>query len=77
DELIMSVIKVLEGEEELEIVRHLLRLSRCISRQEEGVPLGPQVDAAQAEVMNIVNNFFYEKMTALPAIKAYIDQLKS
>lgn len=77
DELIMSVIKVLEGEEELEIVRHLLRLSRCISRQKPGVPLGPQVEAAQSEVMNIVNNFFYEKMTALPAIKAYIDGLKT
>ncbi|MBD2436342.1 hypothetical protein [Nostoc sp. FACHB-110] len=77
DELIMSVIKVLEGEEELEIVRHLLRLSRCISRQQAGVPLGPQVEAAQAEVMKVVNNFFYEKMTAIPGIKAYIDGLKS
>ncbi|UKO96324.1 hypothetical protein [Nostoc sp. UHCC 0870] len=77
DELIMSVIKVLEGEEELEIVRHLLRLYRSICRQEAGVPLGPQVDAAQSEVMNIVNNFFYEKMTALPAIKAYLDSIKS
>jgi hypothetical protein len=28
-------------------------------------------------VMNIVNNFFYEKMTALPAIKAYLDSIKS
>jgi hypothetical protein len=67
----------LEGEEELEIVRHLLRLYRSICRQEAGVPLGSQVDAAQAEVMNIVNNFFYEKMTALPAIKAYLDSIKS
>ena len=77
DELIMAVIKVLEGEEELEIVRHLLRLYRCISRQKEGVPLGPQVEAAQAEVMNIVNNFFYEKMTALPSIKSYLDDFQS
>lgn len=77
DELILSVIKVLEGEEELEIVRHLLRLSRCISRQQEGVPLGPQVEVARAEVMQIVNNFFYEKMMALPTIKSYIEGLKS
>ncbi|MBU7582087.1 MAG: hypothetical protein KAF91_04120 [Nostoc sp. TH1S01] len=77
DELIMSVIKVLEGEEELEIVRHLLRLHRCISRQQAGVPLGPQVEAAQAEVMKIVNNFFYEKMTGLPTIKTYLDNLKT
>ena len=77
DELILSVIKVLEGEEELEITRHLLRLSRCISRQQEGVPLGPQVEAARAEVMQIVNNFFYEKMMALPTIKAYVEGLHS
>jgi len=73
DELIMAVIKVLEGEEELEIVRYLLRLYRSLSRQETGTPLGPEVDAAKAEVMKIVNNFFYEKMTALPTIKAYMD----
>jgi hypothetical protein len=72
----MSVIRILEGEEEVEIVRHLLRLSRCISRQEKGMPLGPQVDAAQSEVMNIVNNFFYEKMTALPSIKTYMNSLQ-
>jgi hypothetical protein len=38
--------------------------------------LGPQVDAAQAQVMQIVNNFFYEKMTALPAIREYIDGIQ-
>ncbi|MFN6570139.1 hypothetical protein [Dendronalium sp. ChiSLP03b] len=73
DELIVSVVKVLEGEEELEIVRHLLRLYRSLCRQEPGTPLGSEVDVAQAEVMKIVNNFFYEKMTALPTIKAYIE----
>lgn len=73
DELIVSVVKVLEGEEELEIVRHLLRLYRSLCRQESGTPLGSEVEIAQAEVMKIVNNFFYEKMTALPTIKAYIE----
>jgi len=77
DDLIMSVIKVLEGEEELEIVRYLLRLSRSINRPNPNIPLGDQVEAARAEVMNIVNNFFYEKMTALPSIKAYIEQAKA
>ncbi|NMG09213.1 hypothetical protein [Brasilonema sp. UFV-L1] len=73
DELIVAAVKVLEGEEELEIVRHLLRLYRSLCRQESGTPLGSEVDVAQAEVMKIVNNFFYEKMTALPTIKAYIE----
>ena len=75
DDLIMSVINVLEGAEESEIVRHLLKMYRLLARHEEGKALGTQVEAAQAEVMNIVNNFFYEKMTALPAIKEYVARL--
>ncbi len=74
DDLILSVIEVLEGEGEVEIVRYLLRMYRSLSRQEEGEPLAPQVEAAQAEVLNIVNNFFYEKMTTHPALKEYIGQ---
>jgi len=76
DDLILAVIKVLEGEEELEIVRYLLRLYRGLARHAEGTPLGPHVEAAQAEVLKIVNNFFYDKMTSLPTIKDYIENLK-
>lgn len=75
EELILSVIQVLEGEEEIEIVRYLLRLYRGISQQQAGQPISGVVEAAQAEVMKIVNNFFYEKMTGLPAIKDYIEGL--
>jgi hypothetical protein len=75
DELILSCIKVLEGEEELEIVRHLLKLHRGLSRHTAGTPLGPQVEAAQAEVLKIVNNFFYDKMTSFPTIKDYVDRM--
>jgi hypothetical protein len=73
DDLIMDVIKVLEGAEELEIVRHLLRLEHALCREELGSGLGPGATAARAEVLNIVNNFFYERMTAHPAIKTYIE----
>ena len=75
DELILATVKVLEGEEELEIVRHLLRLYRSLCRQEPGTSLGSEVDVAQSEVMKIVNNFFYEKMTGLPTIKAYMESV--
>ena len=74
DRLILSVIDVLDGVEEREIVRHLLRLKDALSRQELGEALSTQAEAARAEVMRVVNNFFYEKMTALPAIKAYMDE---
>ena len=33
-------------------------------------------EAARAEVINIVNNFFYQRLTALPSIRAYIDHCR-
>lgn len=77
DELILAVIAALEGDQETEIVRYLLRLRDSLSRQRSGQSLMPEAEAARAEVINIVNNFFYEKLTALPAICAYMDDLKA
>jgi len=74
DDLILTVIDVLEGEEEQEIVRHLLRLKDALSRQELGQSLSVPAEAARAEVINIVNNFFYEKMVGLPTLKTYIEE---
>jgi hypothetical protein len=75
DQLIMDVIKVLEGDQEAEIVRLLLRLRDALSRQEPGKALSAPAEAARAEVINLVNNFFYEKLAAVPSIKAYMDGL--
>jgi hypothetical protein len=72
DNLILSVIRVLEGNEEAEIVRLLLRLRDALTRQEIGQELDRYVEAARAEVINVVNNFFYEKLTGVPTIKDYI-----
>jgi len=75
DALIMAVIRVLEGDQEAEIVRNLLRLRDSLTRQKAGQELIPEAEAARAEVINIVNNFFYDKLTAMPAIKEYMDGL--
>jgi hypothetical protein len=77
DQLIMDVIKVLEGDQEAEIVRLLLRLRDAISRQEPGKALSGPAEAARAEVINLVNNFFYEKLSAVPSIKAYMDDIQA
>ncbi len=77
DELILAVIKALEGEQETEIVRYLLRLRDGLSRQRSGQALIPEAEAARAEVINLVNNFFYEKLIALPAIQQYMEQVKA
>lgn len=76
DELILEVIKALEGPQEEEIVRYLLRLRESLAKQRSGEALLPEGEAARAEVINLVNNFFYEKLTALPVIKEYIDRMK-
>ena len=74
DELLVSVIRALEGDEETTVVRLLMKLRRSLDHIETGQTLTTDAEAARAEVINIVNNFFYEKLTALPAIKVYIDE---
>jgi hypothetical protein len=73
DQLILSVISALEGEQESEIVRLLLRMRDVLSRQKTNQELTTEADATRAEVINVVNNFFYEKLTAVPEIKVYMD----
>jgi len=55
DNLILAVIKALEGDQETEIVRLLLRLRDMLSQQEGGKELNTQAEAARAEVVNAVN----------------------
>ena len=77
DQLILAVIRSLEGDQETEVVRYLLRLRDILSRQESGQTLTAEAEAARAEVINIVNNFFYERLSAVPLIKDYMDQIGS
>lgn len=76
DELIVAVVTALEGVQETEIVRHLLRLRDSLARQRSGETLLPEAEAARAEVINLVNNFFYEKLIALPTISAYMEEMR-
>jgi hypothetical protein len=76
DKLILGVIDTLEGEQEVEITRRLLRLRSLLSEDAKRGELSPQASAARAEVVNIVNNFFYEKLTGVPSIREYIAGLQ-
>ena len=76
DELILGVIDTLEGEKEVEITRHLLRLRHLLTQDAKRGALSPEASAAQAEVVNIVNNFFYDKLTGVPTIRDYMEGLK-
>jgi len=75
DQLIMEVIRLLEGGEEEEVVKLLLEFRDALSEQHAGHEPTFRVEAARDQVINIVNNFFYEKLTTVPEIKHYMDQI--
>ncbi|MBI5305406.1 MAG: hypothetical protein HY868_24970 [Chloroflexi bacterium] len=75
DQLILTVVNTLEGAQEAEIVRHLLNLKDALA-QHEGAQLSVQVDAAREQVINVVNNFFHDRLVALPKIKSYMDEFQ-
>jgi hypothetical protein len=77
DQLIMEVIEAMEGDQESEVVRHLLTLRDALSRPEAGETLTAEAEAARAEVINVVNNFFYARLTGMPAIKEYMDKVQA
>ena len=74
--LMMEVIRVMEDVREAEIVRRILRFRDAIHNLESYEALSAEAEAAREEVINVVNNFFYEKMTAVPNIKAYMDSVQ-
>ncbi len=76
DQLIMEIIKALEGDQEAEIVRLLLRLRDALAQQQAGQAVSGPVEAARQQVINAVNNFYYDKLTGMPSIKVYIDSVR-
>lgn len=70
DKALLEVVRALEGVEEEELVAQLLEVRNGITA--EGGVDGAIVTEAQARLMNLVNNFFYEKLTALPELRDYI-----
>ncbi len=77
DQLILTVVDLLEGEQETEIVRLLLRLRDLLTKQNPGEQLSPQAESARAEVINLVNNFYYEKMVGFEPIREYMESVNS
>ena len=73
DQLVRRVMDVLEGEVEEEIVRRLQRLREFLASQLEDEEWAVEVEAARAQTINLVNNFFHERLTALPSIKLYME----
>jgi len=77
DNLIIEVIRALEGDEETEIVKHLLHLRTALAQPEARDQLTAEAEAARARVINIVNNYFYERLVSMPTIRGYMDEVQS
>ncbi len=77
-QLITQVVAVLEGVEETEIVAVLMQLYEALmAEQRDDAEWKKRVSVARDAVMNRVNNFFYDKLTAVPTIKTYINTIKT
>ena len=77
DQLLLSVVEALNGPVELEMVKALLNLRVALeNRGASEEEWEAQVQGARSAAINVVNNFFYEKLTAVAAIRSYIDGLK-
>ena len=70
DTLILEVVRSLDDDREAAIVKELLRLRDGLV--ETGDAVSQPVEAARAHVINLVNNFFRERLTAVPTIREYI-----
>ena len=72
DKLVLSVVDALEGEQETEIVRSLLKLRGALSDDQTADAWKRAVETTRAEVINLVNNFFHDRLTGFPPVQAYI-----
>jgi hypothetical protein len=79
DELVMSVVQALDGVEEAETVDALLRLRTALEAaddtQADPEAVADEIEAAKTQLVNVVNNFFRERLSAVPSIKDYMDSL--
>ena len=71
------MIAALEGAEETEIVRQLLQPAQHDRRQQAGQRRSrPRPKAARQRVINIVNNFFHDRLASIPPIQQYMESFK-
>lgn len=72
DQLILTVVKALEGDEETQIIKELLELRDALTHHESGQGWTTELETCRTHVIRVVNDFFYDRLTALPTIQEYI-----
>jgi hypothetical protein len=74
DQLIMSAINALEGPEEGKVVSQLLRLRDELSGLKK-TDRAEGVESLRADTMAAVNDYFQRRLTDVPGIAEYLDQV--
>ena len=75
DDLIMSAIAALDGRSEAEMVRHLLEVRSNLRGRRGSAGRSAEVDLVKDEALRAVNDYFERRLTAVPEIRAYLDEL--
>ena len=77
DTLILDVVQALDGEAETELVKALLQLRQTLESQDSGEERTTEVEAARAQVVNLINTFYRDRLVAMPSIKDYIERMQA
>ena len=78
-ELVLTVVRALDGVQETELVAALLKLRGALEETTGGgaeAAAGEvDIESAKTQVVNLINTFFRDRLTAVPTIKAYMDSV--
>lgn len=77
DKLILTSVQLLDGQDEVDVVRALLKLRDSLSHMDESQLRLAEVTAAQGEVIKVVNKFFYDRLTAVDSIRDYMERIQN
>lgn len=77
DTLITEVARVLDGAEETEIVRTLVRLRAQLDTPDLGDALSAEAEGARELLKNLVNSFFHDRLVGIPSINEYVGRIQS
>jgi len=77
DALVLEVVQALDGDAEAELVKSLLELRQTLEGQNTGEARSAEVEAAQTQVVNLINTFYRDRLVVMPSIKDYIEKMQA
>jgi hypothetical protein len=81
DELVLTVVRALDGVQEAELVAALLKLRVALEETNRGGTSAEagevDIESAKTQVVNLINNFFHDQLVAVPTIRDYMDSLST